>query len=221
MARNLNYWSYSVLTRYESCAAKRKYQDVMKIPSEKNKYAQRGVDAHNDLENYLTKKISRIPKILLPLNEELRELRIVGVNAEEMWAVDKKWKPCGWKDWAIAWCRAKIDIGFLEDDELVIVDLKTGRPKNYEDQAELYAVMGMIHLPNVDTVRIENWYPDLGGHKEPMGTFHRRRLNPMKKQFEIRVKRMLKDKKMKPTPGRQCKSCSFSSKHQDGPCQAG
>lgn len=221
MARNLNYWSYSVLSRYESCAAKRKYADVMRIPNPKNKYMQRGIDAHDGLENYMTKKISRLPKILKPLAADLKLLRGINANAEEMWAVDKNWKPCGWKDWDVAWCRSKIDLGWLENDELMIVDLKTGRFKDYEDQADLYAVMGFIHVPYAKVIRVENWYPDLDGHKVPMGSYHRRRLKPMQKEFNIRVRHMLKDKKMLPNPGPQCKRCNFSSTHNDGPCKAG
>lgn len=75
---------------------------------------------------------------------------------EQRWAINKDFEPRDFKDPDVV-LRGVVDFGMLtNNDQLVIIDHKSGKPKpisSYGVQLDMYAIMGLAHLPQAKSVQ--------------------------------------------------------------------
>jgi hypothetical protein len=190
----------------------------------------RGTEKHSQLERYVSGDAARMPRELNtslgPLREEMKQLRkdnLVEVEAEV--AVDRRWRLVEWND-PDAWGRAKFDVRVPDVNEAKvgtrIIDHKTGRerPSEHASQLELYTVFEFSTNVEIDYVIGEIFYVD---HGKKMSVLYNNRdfvIGRLRKRWETRANKMLKDRRFAPTPGRACRWCPFS-REKGGPCNAG
>lgn len=217
-------WSYSRWATYVECPRKAKYKFVDKLPEPSAPALERGSDIHAKIEKYL-RDGGRVPAEAKSLGVEYRELRKLGPAVELELAYDKKWQLVDWfsRD---AWCRVKVDalVAPLIDDEepiVRIIDHKTGKLKEYgeyDNQLELYGLVGLVNFPTAKLSTGELWFVDHGKIVSAQEEFIRADEKKLKKKWEMRVKPMLSDKVFKPKPGNACRWCHFR-KSNNGPCE--
>ena len=222
----LKAWSFSRLNKYETCPRSAKYAYIDKVPEPKAPPLIRGSKIHKLGENYVkAAKPGRLPKELSQFRAEFKQLRADGGVAEQQWAFDKVWIASDWFG-SDTWLRVVADAHYFEHDNdgnadtLVVIDYKTGKKKGdgaYEDQLALYATAGFCMF-EVDTVRVELWFLDSGDIVED--TYKAREVPALKKRFEKRSARMLKDTTFAATPCFACNWCSFHAA-KGGPCEDG
>ena len=117
---------------------------------------ERGTRIHKLAEDYVSGVISELPNELSVLSSRFEQLRALGnAKCELEWAFTSSWSPTDWfaKD---TWLRVKADVLFEQDDQLYIVDHKTG--KRYDDhrkQLSLYALASFTMLPSIGEISAE------------------------------------------------------------------
>lgn len=146
-------WSHSALNSFETCPRRHYLTRVTKIvgdpPSE---HTQWGRDVHKALEQRLDGKAA-LPAHLEhyePLIQKLTSKHGKRLN-EAKFAVDKNFKPCGWRDPA-TWCRVIVDTGIVGTTSAFLGDWKTGNRKPDSDQLKLSAAVGFAHYPYLETI---------------------------------------------------------------------
>ena len=214
-------WSYSQWSNYHSCPAKYKFANVMKLPQPQSPAAERGNNIHKKAEQYLLGKGKSIPDELKNFEnsipgkfEYLRELEII---PEEKWGITEDWKETEWVA-DDTWLRAITDAhGYNYEDELLVIDFKTGRKyAGHKDQESLYATAAMELYPEAEVARVEFWYLDQG---EIVSTlYHRKRTTALRKEWTAFANRTLTDPICAPLPSfDSCRWCPFK-KENGGPC---
>lgn len=159
---------------------------------------------------------------------DMRKKDPKSVFIEDTWAFRDDWSETRWDDWAGCWLRVKIDCALItEKDGHVIVkihDWKTGRfRKNdelgYATQLDLYALSALTRYKDAKSVTVvpSLVYIDEGVEHSPR-TYTLADLKPLKKEWEMRVKPMLRDTKFPPKPNRWCGFCTFRQSN-GGPCK--
>ncbi len=222
-AQTIKAWSFSRLQNYEQCPARAKHLYIDKVQEEKAQALLRGSAIHKEAENYL-RGTGALPHSLRQFKNEFAYLREVEAKAEEQWAFDSKWKKTGWYG-PKAWLRLVLDANYLdhaeaEESMLCVIDYKTGKVRDSEDQMNLYSVAGFAKFSMVDFVRVELWYLDAGELVEKV--VPRKDFKKNQKQWEGRAARMMREEIFSPRPSFKCKWCSFNDKHHiGGPCDKG
>ena len=178
---------------------------------------QRGIAIHQLAEQYLKGKISPIPDELANFEQEFKNLKKFNPNPEADWTITERGEQTYSQDWDNAWFRAKIDShGYFGDERdepntLLIIDFKTGRPKEYVTQSEVYAWVSKIFYPEVEKVEVELWFLDhTGAEATGRAEFDFRKPNRWKeldKKWRERALKMLSDRKFPATPGKHCNYC--------------
>lgn len=225
----LTSWSFSRYGTYVNCPAKFKYGTLMKLPEPKNAAMQRGADLHGRAAEYLTGKLTRLPKDLELFKDLFKALRAKKKKApeqvvvEDNWAFRKDWTATTWDDWNHCWVRIKLDNAELDGRRLIVRDWKTGqlraeRNQEYLEQLDLYALGGMLQFAGeIDEVAPQLVYTDQGKIFEAR-VYPVAELKVLKKEWEKRVAPMFKDKTFKPKPSNNCRRCHHR-KANGGPCQ--
>ena len=214
-------WSNSRYNTYETCAYKAKliYIDKKKEPA--NPAMERGSEIHKLAEDYLTRRIKRLPKELKRFDKEFKALLKDGapLMVEEQWAFDKNWKSCDWFS-KETYCRMMVDVAenYLEMGELVLIDHKTGKARdNHIEQCGLYALGAFERFPQADHIVAKLWYLDQG--VEVKEEFYRKKDHKkLKTKWAKAVRPMLNDTIFAPRPNQFCRWCHFR-KDNGGPCQ--
>lgn len=143
-------WSYSVLDMYRTCPKKYYHIKVAKdAKDEDSSFSKEGKQIH---EAAFHRVIHGTP---LPL--PLRHLeKVLGPYAllpgekhgELQFALDKQLTPVAWFDKA-AWVRAIIDFLVINGDRALLIDWKTGKPKDGFDQLKLSAAVLSRQMPEL------------------------------------------------------------------------
>jgi CRISPR/Cas system-associated exonuclease Cas4 (RecB family) len=120
-----------------------------------------------------------------------------------------------------AWCRGFADI-LLKDKankEIVIIDIKTGRVRDYTGQLQLYVWLAHLIFPWAEKFYAGIWYVDHGEavEKEYSRKYIEETLHP---KWVDRAERMLSDRDFRAKPSTQaCQYCYFRS-DKEGECDA-
>lgn len=230
-------WSWSRYSDYKLCPLKASLAHLEKIREPKNDAMERGALIHDQARDYIKGVLKKLPSALsLPLvRDELNFLKkefkkkVLGAIVEEDWVFKNDWTQTQWNDWAGAYLRVKLDAGHFEDTEtFVLTDWKTGKFRaelhsEYVEQLELYALAALVLLPHVNKVKPRLVYTDVGSTfpstmDDPV-IFTRHDIIRLKKAWENRTKKMMRDSQFKPTPNDKCKWCFYgqSGKSRGGP----
>lgn len=210
-------WSYSRYTTYKECPLKARLKFIQKLEEPGNQYLENGIRVHKLVEDYL--------KGAIPLNAELGDLAEVlgrakelGAESELELAFDADWQPVGWFD-KEAWVRVKADIliGPMADGTLVLVDVKTGKQRDYTEQLELYALAAFKKWPEVSAVEAAIWY--VTGGATDFISLTRSAEEELTAKWNSKVEPMLNDDIFAARPGNYCRYCHFR-KDNGGPCNA-
>lgn len=221
-----NYWSYTRWEVFEKCPQRYEYQFLQKLPQPPAPALERGIRVHEEGEEYLDNIRKRVPVAYNQFSDELKAIKKLGASAEGSYAFTKSWQPSSPTDWANTWLRIKIDAEVESDDEVTLIDFKTGKPwpKATEAQSELYAVGAFLKFPGVDTITVEFWYLD-SGEVVPY-VYTRKQFAAAKKKWAARGRAVIAARQFPPTHnGYNCKYCPFRSdaklgNGQPGPCEA-
>lgn len=170
--------SFSRLKIYEQCGhrARLAYIDRIKepvqppLPDGQEYPNDRGTRVHEQAEAYVQGKGPLIPELEAFKIEfkTLQEMYAHGkVETEQMWLFDDAWRvlpdndPFSKKIWLRIKCDAVV---WRSDEELVIIDYKTGKRFGKEvehaEQCQLYQLSAFIRYPAVKKVATELWYTD-------------------------------------------------------------
>jgi hypothetical protein len=207
-------WSISKLHCYESCPRKFKEKYFNKIPDKPGPAAQRGNEIHAKAENYLGGKIRGLPRELERLGSQYRKLKKTKPLVEIKLAVDVDWNPVGWRE---GWARGIVDALTRVDDEMIIIDHKTGGIyEKHEEQAKLYACLTGATDSECESFHVEFWYIDKGYTE--VWDYNHVELIDIRGEFEDRANKMLSAKRFPQTPSLDaCRWCPAASK-KGGPC---
>lgn len=183
----------------------------------------RGIEAHKKSEFYLKGEVTSLPKMFDKFKRHYAELKKLHPVVEKFWGVNSEWKPVQWDSWVVMKMDAAVEPCKKTDGRLIIIDLKTGREKkdDHEAQGGLYAAIGRALYPKASGIDVEFWYSDLG---------YPRSFEYTPKQLASEIKfwmsegRALLDVKpekfYKPNPSADnCKWC-FLRSDKGGPCDA-
>jgi CRISPR/Cas system-associated exonuclease Cas4 (RecB family) len=146
-------WSHSALNSYESCP--RRYfftkidKSVVEPPSEALTY---GREVHKAIEHY-AKKSTPFPYGMGHLVEVVNPFLVPDsmILVEQQLALDEFKQACGWFDSRV-WVRTTIDLAAIKGPNAVVVDWKTGKRKEDDDQLALMAACLMEQRPEIEAV---------------------------------------------------------------------
>lgn len=146
-------WSYSSLTKFETCPKQYYHvkvaKDVIETPGDATVW---GSEVHKHLENRvkdgtpLPDAINAYEKLAAPIAEKEGEKLV-----EQQLCVNSALQPTGWfaDD---AWCRGVVDVGVLTGKRGVLLDWKTGKRKPDSTQLKLFAGLAFAHYPQLEVV---------------------------------------------------------------------
>ena len=218
-------WSYSKVKSYESCAARYRYRYIDRLPSAPpGPAAQRGIDKHSELEQYVkgygSWDVPPGPEALYPVLDKMRFRNDGWTGTEFKIGVSRDWKPSGYA-LEETYDRAILDAVWLNKDKdvLEVYEWKTGKPRDeYADQRKLYAAASLVWW-GLSEVTVSTVYLD--------GTAPNQRLKvkasalpALQDDWNSRVERIEKDETFSPNPTFACRWCDYS-RFRDGPCRVG
>lgn len=237
----LTSWSYSVYTQYCKCPFSVYLDKIQRVKIEEppNPSFIKGNRSHEIADTYIggmgKKRPSltdtlfvgkeRVKVTMEAVKEILDDFRAKKARTEQEWAFTRDYTPTTWfgKD---AWLRVKTDVcADSVDPPLVeIVDWKTGRQYDeHRQQRSLYALAGLqfVQIGSLAggskdvKLTAQHVYTDTGIRATE--AFRMKDLQPLKKQWEARIKGMMSDTVFKPKTGFHCRHCRFK-KSAGGPC---
>ncbi len=229
-AKNITAWSFSRYSTYKQCPLKLKLSAIDRIKEPASAPMERGDAIHKLAQAYLNGDKKTLPKELAPVADEVRRLRAIVKNGvatvEDNWAFRQDWTATTWDDWAKCWVRIKLDLAHFEtEDLLVVTDWKSGkfRPDNlqeYLEQIDLYKLGALLTFSHVKGLKViaRLIYTDHGIYYPPIeegmvaATAHD--LPRLKREWEKRVKPMMKDATFAPKPNKFCYSCHYRASNK-------
>ena len=135
-------------------------------------------------------------------------------------ALDRAFKPCGYKDWSTAWVRAIYDLAIIDKEHAWLWDWKNGQVWLDEDQLKLFAAVGFHQFPDLQT--IDTSYIWLKHGVTSDATYHRRELPDLWGALLPDVERMqaaFKANHWPALPARGKASCKYCAVNQAGKCK--
>lgn len=211
--------SYTKVSMYMECPAKKRYRYDERRPVEQSPSAARGTRYHEAIERYIDAGVDTPPPEEFPelgfYNSYLSRLRDNGAKAEFAFALRRDWTPTEWgaED---AWLVGKADIWVPMLPTSHVQDWKTGKIyDSHEKQGEFYSTALFSYVPEAYEIKATFVYTDL--RKEKNWTYHRDMLESLRARWTARIERMERDTECVPTPGFGCRFCPFS-KAKGGPC---
>lgn len=211
-------WSLSSLGTFEKCQLKYKFQNIDKLPSPRGTAANRGVDVHKHIEDFISGKTQALPTEINYWTQTLTQLREQGATPEVRISLTREWSPTEW-DAANVWVRGILDLRVTSESEGQVYDWKTGKIyPDHDDQKSLYSAMLLSSDPELQRVRATHVYIDLNQRREKV--FARDDLPDLRKHWEVRASFLERTapEDMIPSPGYHCRYCAFS-KSKGGPCR--
>lgn len=227
--KKITAWSYSRFTTWRECPLRAKLKFIDKRPEPQGDAASRGDTIHKLADSYVKNPKFALPEELKLFKQEFVVARKANAIGDLSLTYRKDWSKTVWNDWNGAWLRIKVDMlvpPSKKKKNVEIVDFKTGKIKDdYTEQTELYAIGGFLEYPEVDIVRTGLWFLDHGvmvgaDAEKPTGIYKRAELPKLIKLWEKKVFPMLNATAFPPTPGIQCRWCSFA-KSKGGECKFG
>ena len=208
-------WSWSALNQYETCPRQTFYAKVAKIQVPKAPALEKGIQIHEDLENYLKDASLPCPPHSVKVEQQLKMLRAEGAIAEMELAFDKDWNRCDWfaKN---CWARIKIDaiVPPKVGGTVFIWDHKSGKVRDdhedYDHQLSLYQLAGLLAFPTAETSEAGLLFVEHGVVLECDEVMTRDMIPAAKLKWEARARPLLSDKEFAPRPsGFACKWCDL------------
>jgi hypothetical protein len=152
-------WSHSSLNDFVNCPRsyhrKRIVKDVKEEESEAIIWGNR---VHKAFENRI-KDGTPLPQGMEPYESYLASLEAAPGEkiTERKIALSRAMNPCQFfgKD---VWFRGVIDLSILEGDYALLVDYKTGKPKNNFDQLKLFAIYTFLERPEVESIDVRYYW---------------------------------------------------------------
>jgi hypothetical protein len=176
----------------------------------------RGTRLHADCENFLKGTLSVLPWELNKASLRLLDLKTKGAKSEEVWCLDKDWRPSILN----MWIKAIVDVHWFEGDVLHVRDFKSGREyPEHRDQLELYALIGLAHFPEVKRAEYGAIYLDTGHVSNEGAVLRGNMMDSKVVSWHSKAERMMADETYLPKPGGACKWCDYA-KSKGGPCEA-
>lgn len=187
-------WSISALSAYESCPKKfymtaiaKKFSDP---PSEAMTW---GSNVHKAFENYF-KQDSRFPVGMEGFEPLASKLKATGLAADGMMvesklSINANLEPTGYFDKDV-WVRSVVDYGVVNPPKVMVVDFKTGRRKESDDQLALMA--GMIFAVNQGVREVAStfiWLQEKDDQKYERKVYLRDQVGEIWNRFLPRVNR--------------------------------
>lgn len=222
MSNKMPAWSYSSLTKFETCPKQYYHikvaKDVVEKPTEATIWGER---VHKHLEDRV-KYGTPLPDILRNYEKFVQPIADKpGIKlVEQQFAINAAMQPTGWfaED---AWCRGIVDVGILSGSKGVLLDYKTGKRKPESSQLKLFAALAFAHYESLKTVHTGFiWLKD---NKMDTETFTRDGVAMVWQEFLPRVQRLeraYKENKFIPKPSGLCRAwcpvprskCEFSGR---------
>lgn len=196
------------------------YKHIIKIkePEENSPAMARGSRIHQEAEDYLKNKTNIITPDMKIFEKEFKFLKKYGADAEADWTFRRDWTMTKWDDWDNAWVRVKLDAKLLYDDNsLQVIDFKTGKINEYPLQMKLYGVAGFLAHPEVDRIDTELWFLDHPKQKDKnpkIVSYDRSEFEGLRKEWEMRIMPMLRDRAFPPKPSRKCNWCFYRKENE-------
>lgn len=163
-------WSFNRLITYEKCGywAFLEYGEKRPKPETHGREAaDRGVQIHEDAENYIkgAGQVTPLIEKWVDRLEPYRERYALGyVSCEGDWGFNLDWAPVDWmaKD---VWARIKLDVMDRTSEITAdIIDWKSGKKENNEvkhlQQGQVYAIGTMMKFPELKEVTVSFEYID-------------------------------------------------------------
>lgn len=218
-------WSFSALKKFEACPHAIYLGRVENIKEESGPAAERGSMIHDQAENFIRGQFdNELPPLLKKVEKRIRELKDrferqpFPMTMEENWGFTINWKPTGWKE-PDTWCRQKLDV-FYKDSatSAVVLDWKSGKKFGNEikhgEQGLHYAIGAFMKYPELDFIRTEFQYTDLGDVLTKNFTRERAMLHLPK--IHERAIIMTTATMFPPKPSKQ--NCKFCFYRESGDC---
>jgi len=218
----LQAWSFSSLKVFETCAYRAYLKGVKKIKEPGSEAMDRGSAIHDLAENFIRGEIP-FPKELEKLQSKYEalaesfdpEICIL----EDNWAFTEQWQPTDWYG-NKTWNRTKLDyMKFDSPTSAFVVDHKTGaqfgNEMKHAEQLMLYAVICFVRYPDLEHVRVANYYTDQGEITER--NYSRGQALVFLPRWTERGLRMTNATEFLPTPSAgNCRWCPYK---EDGNCE--
>lgn len=213
-------WSLTSLSTYEKCPAQYKFRYMDNIPTPPTGgAAARGTEIHAAFEGYLTGKLPTLPEEFNFYTGLLNELRAKETYPEHTICLTREWTPTA----ATAddrWYKGILDVKAFErgkTTEATVIDWKTGKIyPEHQDQKSLYSLAVFAEHPDVQRVRAQHVYVDLGKTRETI--YDREQMHELRAAWDTRVLKLEKEKEWIPNPSFKCRFCPYS-KDKSGPCR--
>lgn len=146
-------WSHSSLTSFETCAKRYWHLNVQKDYVEpKSDHQSWGLDVHKAMERRL-KNGEDLPLGMRQYEPLIAPLAALPVDpiVEQKLAIDVNLQPTSWFGDPV-WCRVIIDAAFISGTRALVLDWKTGKRKDDNDQLALMAGVMFAQMPELDLV---------------------------------------------------------------------
>lgn len=215
--------SHSRLSDFNQCPRKFKLKYLDKVQNfkeedTKSPHLIRGTNVHASLEQYIIKKNageegirpSSLPEVesTKPLIDSLFN-NYSSVLPENQVSIDDNWKQVEWfsKD---SYYRAIFDMICIRKKDILIVDFKTGKLKDYTPengygQLELSAAIALSLWSNVETVHTTYLYVD---HKKSLSkTYHQEDKPKLVQWFKQEHAKVNSENEFEPKVNEFCKWC--------------
>ena len=142
-------WSYSFLHHFANCPQKAYRKYIKKdLPKEDSPELREGITTHKLLEAYLKSGgATRLPVNLLP---HARPLVRAGLHAEHMMGMTVDQGPA--KFFGEPWGRGKADVLILDPPTAMIIDWKTGKPREDDRELRQLALLVRANYPDISRV---------------------------------------------------------------------
>jgi len=183
-------WSYSALNSYETCPKKHWHlnvkKDVKEPPSE---HLTHGNRVHTAFEKRV-KEGKPLPIGMRqhePMLNALANLPGV-VEAEQKLAINENFGPCEWFGKTV-WARCIIDYLNIQGPKALVIDWKTGKRREDDDQLALMAAIIFCHMEEVQEVHSSfYWMQEPEGQQLDTYVVRRDKLPVIFNRFLPRIK---------------------------------
>jgi hypothetical protein len=149
-------WSYTALSTFLKCPRQAAHRFVYRdVPQPESDAMRFGSDVHKALEERLregkplTVSFVRWEPLARSVDRARRDGQ--GVVFEEKVAVDRSWKSTGFFS-DIAWGRGVLDLAMVGNRAAVLLDWKTGKPKDDPLQLDIFAAFALARWPHLEEI---------------------------------------------------------------------
>jgi CRISPR/Cas system-associated exonuclease Cas4 (RecB family) len=217
-------WSFSQWESYQSCAARWKYRNILKLPGKPpGPAAARGLEIHKSIEDYIQGQGSRevlhpaISEKYVPVFDEYRLHENGDRHVEMRLAFDLEWMTCGPRDPQASMIGVLDAVRHCNDRVVRIGEWKSGKPKDtHRDQRTLYAAFGLIKY-KAPEVEVTTYYVEDTAPPARLKVTAEA-LPKVISIWDERRRLMTSDQFCAPNPGLHCRWCDYA-KAAGGPCQ--